>query len=651
MTSGLKRDPTGDFAHVCMPVLHLSALLFLRASSGKTRPCIHYEILPLYLKGMAKCLGVSRERLANIIGRLAGLPVEKIKHGDKVEGYEYLRLGAMSDVVDICFELASRVKKDRWAILLSALIGEKPAVAYSLKNLAHYQVYLHVLPLAVCNKSIDSKEEILFVCDPGWPTEWIGIVRQKMRKVRFVSFSWPRWYLRLYRLFFYSSIYLGLPVITLVQALKRGIVFGQRAKKHYKVMTEFIDPLRLNRTPFDADYLVDGNTIKESDLLLFLTRAQMKMLGKFGCGLKEVMELVKGKNYELAVLYKLPFKTAMLWSLARLWFRAIRDYKGYDSLLLGSVFFRAWLEYLEYQPVFDHYEVENVFYITMPHGRAGDRRNSALIAGLGRKRGVRVFGCQTRTVDSRHYAFYFDEVDGYFSWGRGWQESLPGVTTYLGRVIEVGCLHLDALIPRYRQYQDSYPDSAVAPNRPRLVSIFPTDIDLTTAVYSGSFFPLGYVMSFLESCANLARAHQDLRFVVKPKDPEHVELILQQARFRDLFEQVRHNFTFETRLRTDYLDLLSASDIVLAIAFTSPGIEGLFLGKRLIYYSQLVGHGNCFKTVPDLVAENVPDFERLFAQALGDFKEYAKLHEKTIGTLEPFRDGLARERILWNLKL
>ena len=80
MRRGLQGEATGGFSHICMPVLYFSALLFLRFSRGKTRPRIYYETLPRYLKGVAKCFGVSRERLAGVMGRLAGLPVEKIKH-------------------------------------------------------------------------------------------------------------------------------------------------------------------------------------------------------------------------------------------------------------------------------------------------------------------------------------------------------------------------------------------------------------------------------------------------------------------------------------------------------------------------------------------------------------------------------------------
>lgn len=645
MREGLQGKTTRGVSHVCMPVLYLWALVFLRAWRNQARLHIHYEILPRYMRGICRCLGVSHDRMAAMVSRLIRLPVQKIRHGNEIEGYGELRFDAMNRVVDIAADLAKLIEKNQWTTLLSALIGQTPAVAYTLKNLSHYQLHLPVLALSSCYKSLGSAGKPLFVGDPGWPKQWVSMVRHRLQ-VPFVSFEWPEWYLRLYRLLAYFSIFVRLPLLTVAYALRQGIAFHHHARKHFKVATEFIDPLRLSQKPFDADYLVDGTSLQASDLLLFLTREQQKMLSGYGYETQYLVKAAAAKNYELAVLSQLSISGEMLWFLARLYFRALTNHAGDPSVPLGYVFLMAWLEYLEYQPLFDHYDVENVVYLPVPHGRTGWRKNSALITGIARPRGVRVFGCQTRVVDTKQYEHAFECFDAYFSWGKGWQEVLEGTTAFMGRLLEVGCIHLDALIPTYHQFQASHGARAVTMPGPAYVSIFTGDVDVKTSVFGGSFYPLGYILTFLESCLKLALVHREIQFVVKTKDPDHVELILQQSRFRKLQDQVGDNFTFEKRPRCEYLDLIAGADIVLAIGFTSPGIEGLFLGKRVIYYSNLGRFGECFKSVPDLVAENDETFGKLFLQALQDYKDYAAMHQREISRLEPFRDGRARERIL-----
>jgi len=185
-------------------------------------------------------------------------------------------------------------------------------------------------------------------------------------------------------------------------------------------------------------------------------------------------------------------------------------------------------------------------------------------------------------------------------------------------------------------------------SRPLRVAVFPSDI-LTFAPDAsgcyGNFYTLGYALEFLRACARLALEHPDLEFTVKTKHAEHVDLVLEDAALGELVERARDNFHFVRQARGDYAQLLFDADIVLAIGFTTPGVEGLLLGKPLIYYSRIEHDGHAFAGLPGTVAESEEELRALFAEVRRDPQEYARRHQAQITRLDPFRDGAARERI------
>ena len=93
------------------------------------------------------------------------------------------------------------------------------------------------------------------------------------------------------------------------------------------------------------------------------------------------------------------------------------------------------------------------------------------------------------------------------------------------------------------------------------------------------------------------------------------------------------------------MDLISLSSIVLSIGYTTPGIEGLLLGKRSIYYSELKAGGQAVDRLPEFVADSSESFNLIFETALKDYKNYNFKHRSIIATLDPYRDGMALKRI------
>jgi polysaccharide biosynthesis PFTS motif protein len=147
------------------------------------------------------------------------------------------------------------------------------------------------------------------------------------------------------------------------------------------------------------------------------------------------------------------------------------------------------------------------------------------------------------------------------------------------------------------------------------------------------------------NCARLAVDNPDIDFVVKNKEPQYTDTICASEAFMDIYRQTDGNFRFEDRPRHDYMDLLCSSDIIIAVGFTTPGFEALMLNKRIIYYNELKYGGQAYRELPDSIARNDEELADLFKKAVNDYEMYAENIAEVLKSLDPFRDGRARERI------
>jgi hypothetical protein len=632
--------------HICMPVLFVFALLMLRLSKRKEdQLIIYYEIFPRYLRGVMRLSNISPTKLVSVLSFITGLSIQKIKHGDEVVDYPTLRLNAMQKVVTICNQLTPKIEQDVIISLMKSMIGEKPAIAYTLRYLAHYQIHLHLTPFFACAKSLEDGGKLLLVCDPGWPIEWFEIMKKNLNEIDFDFYAWPKWYSDIRSAALQFHLFWKLPVLSIKFLLQRGLTNKAKGKRHYKLITEFVDPGRFNRTPFDADYWVDDDKIKASDVLFFLTLEQSRILLRDGHKTEDIIKEVNAKGYDIVFLDDLSYGRETMRSLFRSYLNFLRSsIKGKNNTVLGEVLATFWREYLEFAPLFTHFRAKSLVYEIFPHGNTGWRMNSALITGLCRKYGIKNFGCQNRVIDSKQYEFSFDCHDVYFSWGPAWHTMLEEGMKFIDEVVETGCIHLDALLPVYWRYVD---ENITAGEGEKLkVVIFPTDMVESISVFSGAYYTLRYSLNFLENCAKLAEKYPDINFIVKLKDPEHYDLLLSQNKFRQLYENVSANFQLEKRVRCDYFDLMISCDIVIAIGYTTPGIEALLLGKRSIYYSELKDHGKAIKLIPGVVAENKDELDMLFERALKDHTTFAHDNAGFIRNIDPFCDGKSLERII-----
>lgn len=623
--------------HICMPMLSLMVVFLLTFAKRRKRFTLYYEMLPRYLRGLSRFFKISPEKIIIILSTISGLTIQKIKYGDVVPDYPHVHLQAMETVTTITEQLIPELQSDPWMIQLEKLIGEKASVAYVAKYVSQYQLFTYTLPMVACYKSIRSPARYIVVWNSEWPNKWHEIVQSNLSSIKFEFFRWPKWYLFIERIVSKVSFLLILPIILFKYIIIRGLTFGTSPCKHFKLITEFIDPTRMNGTPYDTDYWIDGLNLKKNEVLFFLTRQQKQFLVKDGYSVKEVVKSFKFKGYEIELIDEMPYSINSVISFMYLYLKLISKMFFLDSFILSQVFLKAWIEYLEFLPLFLNFSSKNLIYLTLPNAKIGLKFNDAIVTGLCRKYGIKSVGCQTRTIYSRNFEYCFDCFDVYLSWGPMWYKTLGKGMQFVNKIEVVGCIYLDYLIPIFDKYLQT--NAGQDTESPLTVTIFNSDIS------DDHNYTKNYAKSFLINCADLAAIFPNIKFLVKTKDPDYIQIMMDDADFYKAYVGVSRNFSFVNQSRYNYAEILTTSDIVIAIAYTTPGTEGLLLGKRAIYYSELGCGGQAFEYIPDFIANNSDELKRIFACALGDYKYYYIKNANYLDQLDPFRDDHVKERI------
>jgi len=622
---------------ICMPRFSVVATFFLTKKYKQSSIKIYYDFLPRYLRALRRLCKILADRVINAISKVLKVQISPVKHGDQVPDYPNLHLNSMQLVSKIADHLDKKLENDPWIKLLGEMIGQEPARAFAIKYLGHNHLFPHLLAILACYYGLHKKKTTI-VFDVLIPEEWCELIQKELSFIHMEIFQWPAWYRWVHDLYYKLILLLFSPIVTMRWILRRGI--GKTANKSkYKILTEFIDPRRFNGTAYDADYLV-GDGLTSSDILYYLTYRQRRTLKQHGFKKKFIKEFCTKKGYHFAMLDSIPYSWQFIKMLPSYWLATVRSIISGKAVTM-KLYVDGFLEYLEFLPLFERFKAEYFLYLTFPNGQTGFRINDAIVTGLCRHHGITSVGCQTRSIYSTKYEYCFDCFDIYFAWGNAWHEAFLPRMKFIRNTHMVGCIYLDALLP----YSYSKNRHRLEKEDELLVSIFPSDIE------KRHHYTIGYSIRFLCSCAELAEKNPNIQFVVKMKEPTYVNLAFEDKNFSSLHERVKGNFVFLRQEKYTYSELLSRSNIVIAIGFTTPGTEALLMGKRAIYYSELYHGGQPFCQIPNLIASTPNELQILFSKALVDHRKYCESNSRQIDVLDPFRDGMTKLRIMNHLHL
>lgn len=617
-----------------MPRWSFAALLFLRLTSRARGAEIRFFEVPRYLAFLARIVRCRSDRLAQRIGRCLGWPIVHMDMGEGERDWGSDAIGMLEAASDLTLEMKDEVAQDGLVQSLRNWLGNGPAMSFALQYYVESHVRPHLLPVALLANS-EPAAQLVMVWDCRRDTKLEKLVQERLGKTAVCSFRWPPgyWFVR-------GLIDRVLAVGGCLIWLLRGIGIGSGNRPEagcYRLMTECTDPLRLNGTAYDNDFLCDGDRIKPEDFILYVTRLQAKRLVRFGYSRSEIEKVVENKGYKVIWTDKAALRPRRLFSL--LW-RMMPMLTGRGGNGPGfQIYHLAWLRFREFAGIFDHYSAEAFLHLRFPNGRAGVSTDSGVLASLVRSTGGRIFGCQNRSIYSRQSEYAFDCYDNYMVWGRAWSDSLKGLLDYVDRVSEVGCLFLDSLVARKERAATS---SAIENGSGRITLVaFTTDLE--RGVYS-----VDYNVNFLRRCILAAERHDDVVLRIKVKDPEHVDFFRRHSETKSLLNRLGDRVSFADHTRFEYSDTLLSADVVLAIAFTTPGVEGLLLGKKSLYYSELGVAGKAMDVVPGFVNKSANSFDRGLDEDLSDLR--SRLDDGAVNNgvdlLDPYRDGNARERML-----
>lgn len=630
---------------ICLPILSIRILLHIRSNKVNKNCIIYYELMPKYIRGFIKLFNISENKILSVFNIFFLYKIQKIQHGDSIRDYNIIRRNIYVKIVDICEKFIPQFKNDFWFNSLEKLMHKSVAIPTTIKFLSHKQLHIQLLSAKLCletnNQRSDLHSNIILYNKYYWSDELLEIINHEeyFSNIKFKKlpniFDFTNKLKNIYNLF----------LVQLKYIFKRGIVFSKIDKKSFKIATEIFDLKMLGGTCNDTDFFIDNKNFTFSNSIFYITEKHRYILRQNGYTSNEINNTARIKGLNIIELNNFPIPFESVLDIFKWNFRIFKHLFTKSNSLIFNLLPDILDEYIDYGTLFQHFDIENHIHFINPNGRAAVMLNSGIITGLCREYNVKSCGIQNRVIHSREYEFCFDSYDTFFSWGESWVESLGTTLCFIKKIIIIGSFNLskEHFVSSSKIRNKKMND---VPSEARTsVLIFPADIDIKPSVFSGGFYPISYNINFLNVCLALSVKYPEIDFNLKLKDKTHIDIYKNLKEFKNLELSNYTNFNILDRPRMKFMDLLSESELVISIGFTTPGVDAILLNKKSIYFNQLDGAGTLFKKIPGFVAESQSELVLFFEKLIRE-KRYKP---SNINLLDPYQDGKAIERIISNL--
>ncbi|MEK6609094.1 MAG: hypothetical protein AABZ30_15660, partial [Myxococcota bacterium] len=574
------------------------------------------------MKALLRWAHVPEHVLTRLLSALFSLHVEAFRTRVRpASGF-----AAMLRVAEVTDALEPYIRRARATRILARLIGEDEAASNALRRLSFHEIFPHVRPALAAVETLGGK--IPVVWSPDWPESWVETVAATTEAWGLAFVRWPRWYRKAYG----AAWHLGwsvLKIASIVGSLARQRRRPPAQRRLVPVLVEVVEEARMKGTQEDANFWEDGVLLGREDVQYFFTRAQRAQLGRGGVDVNAMLGRLRAVGHAIVDLREIGYGPEARETLRQTLREVLRAALDGDAPCLDRASWYGLDAYAQYRLLFDSFAPANVLFTQNPNGNTGPRLDSGVMTGLCRRYGARAVGYQNRCVYGPIYEDSYDCYDTYLAWSPAWPAALGRGARFLGPCLPVGCLHNDGLAhgPRRR-----------VSGEPIVISVF-------TVSWFDELSAPETTLEMLRTCLALAERHPNCRFQVKTKDPDMVAKISADPTVAERSARVGDRFRFIEGPRYGCAAVVAESDIVIAIAFTTPGADALLLGRRVIFYRATGAGGGALSSLPDLIADDPAELDRLFEIALADFAGYAKSHEATLRTLDPFRDGRVRSRV------
>lgn len=614
---------------IVMPKLQPLLAFLLRFSRGIT--CVVYDHLPRPWRGLQRFLGIDLENRIEALGKLCGLSVQRFQHSNSTNNYAYIQLSSMEALSRIVWELRSELRNRHAFNHLRKVLGSEPAEAYLLKNVAA-ELLLGTVMLRSVRRSHEPKTSIL-LCVKGSDKKWWELIIKDHFDL-FGNIGCTRYWEEVILIIpdLFSCLFESIAAIsrTCIQLLSQGLRF-RKDRVDLDLATELADPARIKGKTHDINFWALLPNERKEVVGLFVTRTHHAHMRHLGISDEHLRKSANQAGLKIAFLDAVPFDVRQLPILGRTVLAACVVGNG----MLGRNIKKGLHEATELLPLFANWRPKNLLYLTFPNGRIGFRKNDGVVTGISRRYGVKTFGLQTRAIYSSKFEDCFDCYDIYLRWGAAWHEEFPERLNYVDTTVEVGCYSLDLL----RSKAAITPGSSGSKKRPQ-IAIFPSDISVN------HHYSPDYALRFLLAVADLASVNTDCDFILKFKDPADFQIKFTNSKVRSELEAAlsRNNIKIANNLRDDYDTLILGSCVIIAIGYTTPGTEGILLGKRVLFFSDMQVGGLIFRKSPSLIAKSAEELKISFQKARSE--HFAQeLSPSYLFSMDPYRDSNGRQRI------
>lgn len=569
---------------------------------------------------------------------------EAIEHDQAIRDYPALQAGAMEVTTDIAFTMETLIHADPYFASIARCIEMTGATSFVLKTLARTEIFPVVLAGLAADRQAGEGERgtrIEVMVPSTWPDSLVREFRDRTRLE-----ARPLWRSRVARLIAKQSCGVRISLhsfgITVHMIARRGLRFRRRPREAWKLGLEFIDSDHLAGGIRDTDGMVHGRGLQPSDVVLFLTGAQVDVLAGIGASTRKqaivrASAAAASRSYRLAVLDRVSFAAGELLSLARAIVPTTLRLAVQGATLGFLVAPHFLREYLDHLVFFSAHRPAKLLHVAFPNGAGSFRSNSGLVTGLARKNAVQTVGLQTRSVYLRKFEDSLDCYDLHLDWGPGYEEAAgPPGRAFIKERTSVGSTNLDAHL--VRACRDKPENSRMS------VLAFPVEIPLR-GERSRSHYTFAYHCEYFMMLGRFAREHPDIDIRIKLKDAEDLARLQDEPTLDPLTGNGVSNIEFLAAARHDYSEVLASSDVVSAIGFTSPGTDSLLLNKPTVFFSRLGEGRGHLSRIPSTVASTWNEFNELLEQATTDPDRFVERQQVGMEEFDPFRDGQAMRRV------
>ena len=598
----MRKEPTNNCCHILLRLGLARTLLAMLPGTGETTRFWDPYSNNLSLFSALLIFGLSRERAVKLVEKLTGSKIKGVPHGDAVEDYHCLQIQAENATKAIV-----EVYSDRSTYQDDPTYEKLGLDRPSLKSMTLKGIGRQVYPI------IENLAVVKFL---GYSDIRIRIEKGMLPEALIKSFADSEAVTILRRPQFTNpfAAIIGFAVIAVTLFPKIGqSLFSSKSREvdpalQNRLAVEFVDPnCSLGRST--EPNLLSANGLSPEKMIAYVRSGQIKRAGPR-------VDFERFQEFPIVFLDRLPLG---MWE--------IKVYLSATGALLSKLFlglisiieFLAILKeldlWMEFSTFANTYRPRIHLYNTIPNGRATTRYDSGIITGVCRRFDCTSVSYQSRVFYRKNIYYFFDSFDEYYMWGSSWVNAYKS-PQFIDKFVPIGNIGAD-------NRSGDFADKEAGQN---VVALFTSDLDRDHPLHYTFDYSAQFMHQTLRAIGewNLVSPEKKYKIILKPKSPEHIPLLLEEAEAQRLIEKFELDVSVNAHQNHDVATTISMASKVISIGFTTPGLDALAQGVPSIFFTPYSGIYNQIFDAKDspIVANNKDKLKRFLSGDVAPGPEY-----------------------------